>query len=228
MRYLVLVLMLALLAAPALAGPPTLGTYTPNSGYFSESWPNSPYNDGVVGNTIHAYDNTLGTQWIVECGSIINTTLVENAVDVNGDGYRIYSTDYVNGTLWLSGGGPWGDGSQDYMADALTFNVASTHLFAGGTRYAVRSNVTLIAKIRGFVNCVEYTLTNAAIEGSTEMGMTLPAGYPAFMDPDDCTTGAITLGAWGSATQVSLSIFGDCTVPTRDATWGQIKSMYRD
>jgi hypothetical protein len=57
--------------------------------------------------------------------------------------------------------------------------------------------------------------------------MPLPGGYPDFLDPTSCSTGVLTQGAWGTATQITVVIYGDCTVPVNDATWGQVKSLYK-
>jgi len=210
-----------------LAGAPIVGTYVPDDGKFSESWNGPPYRDGVLGNTIHAWDDQAGVEWIVSCPSIGSSpTVISDLRDGNGAGAVTYSTDYVNGTLWLTRFGPWGDGTEDYTSDVVSFNVVSTHMFADwNTRLWVRSNVTMICDVRGYDNCLEYSIANVAIEGSTDY-FPMPGGFPPFLDPTNCTTGVLTQGAWGPATQVGLTILGDCTVPTDDSTWGQIKALY--
>jgi hypothetical protein len=71
MRCFITCLIVALLAVPALAGPPTIGVYMSpavTDGNFSESWKNG--NEGVAGNTINAmsWDGmSLGGQWTLTC-----------------------------------------------------------------------------------------------------------------------------------------------------------------
>ena len=229
MRYLVIVVLISLVATPALAGPPTPGVYSPADGLFSESWNGPPYQNGILGNTIHAasWDGTdLGLEWLVSCPGIQIVTLVSDTRDGDGYGTVTYSTDYVGGTLWLSKDGPWGDGTEDYLWTIDEFVVVSSHQYTP-LGLMIRSNITMQAHVGDFLDCLEYSINNAEIEGSTDY-FPMPAHYPAFLDPTSCTSGVLTQGAWGNATQIGLVIYGDCTVPVRESTWGHIKSIYND
>lgn len=232
MRVLLALMVTGLFAGSALAGPPASGLFAPSDGLFSEAWYGPDYRDGEIGNTIHAasWNGTdLGAEWVVSCTSIaLDPELVSNTIGGNGAGEVTYRTVYQNGTVWLSGSGPWGDVSQDYIADIYSFVVVATYQFGpGGVLIGIRSNVTMEAAIRGFDDCLEYSINNAAIEANTD-GEPFPAGYPAFLDPDDCMTGVLNQGAWGTATEVSLYIYGDCTVPVKETSWGHIKSLYSE
>jgi hypothetical protein len=232
MRYLVLVLIGILIAAPALATPPIIGFYGPENGLFSESWKNG--NEGAKDNTINAasWDGTsLGGQWYLTCMvAAAQAVETDRNLDTFGTGYIKYETHYGGGVLWLSATGPWGDGSEDYTCTigAVGMTVTVTHQYILGTRTAAVSDITIGGVFDNYSNCFTYTLTNAAIEG---FGATVPAGYPDYQD-ENCDTGTSVFGAWGSVDDITLAIYSptdvECTIPVHDTSWGQIKSMYKD
>jgi hypothetical protein len=231
MRYLVLVVLVSFVAVPALATAPAVGNYTPSDGRFSESQYGG---GGQIGNTINAQSwdlTSLGLQWILQCQSIVSSpTVLEDTRDENGTGYIKYRTVYGGGTMWLDDNGPWGDGSEDYIADIGNAGmvVTSTHLFVMGTKTGVVSDITVQGVFRDYSNCFTYALSNAVILGVAGSPAT---DYPEFLDVN-CDSGNMSLGAWGDVDDIILSIYAPddpfCTIPVQDATWGQIKSMYKD
>jgi hypothetical protein len=233
-----MVLICGLLAVPALAGQPLVGTYYSfdlpggsfNTGHFSESWVD-PGRDGQIGNTINAqsWDGAvLGAEWKIWCPSIQTPpVLVSDTRDANGSGEVTWKTSYTGGYFFLSGNGPWGDGSQDYFGDVAFFNVQTTYQFVFGDLLGIRSNVTTMGLIDGFTDCMEYTINNAAFFGNTDDVGPLPAEYPEFVD-EFCNSGVWSRGGWGSVTEIALRILGDCDVATQESTWGKIKSLYSE
>jgi hypothetical protein len=222
MRSLLLLLLVSLLATPALAGAPITGTYYPYDGRFTESWNGG---EGQVGNTLNAASwlaPTLGGQWMLHCPSIsVPPTLILDTVDEFGNGERKWYTIYGGGSLWLSGVGPWGD--EDYTGTNLTTRVTSTHLFIGGNRVSAVSDVTVNGEWVGYPGCFVYTLANAAI-----MGVGTPTGdYPPYIDAS-CTVGGT--GAFGDVDDITLAIYAqpDCPIAVQETTWGHVKSLYSE
>jgi hypothetical protein len=238
MRLLAILTVLSLLAFPVLADPPAQGTYysydfpggTFSTGYFSESWA-GPGRDGQMGNTINAQSwdgNLLGTEWMLWCPSIQTApVLVSNTVDGTGSGEVVYRTTYNGGYFWLSGSGPWGNGTQDYSGDLSFFIVTTTYQYVLGNLLGIRSNVTSSGLINGFTDCMEYNINNAAFFGNTDDNGPKPGEFPPFLD-ENCNENVWTRGGWGSVTELALLISGDCNVATQPSTWGKIKSLYTD
>lgn len=236
MRFVVLLVVLALAAVPAFAvDGPTPGIYKTQygqmmEGLFSESWVDPPHHEGMIHNTIHAWDNAQGVQWQVYCPSAAVVTMVFDTRDGNGNGFVQYATDYTGGTLWLSKMGPWGEGAAgiDFTATIDQFKVTSTHLYQGGVQISVDSDILFNGHFDLPVEqCFDYVLSNGAIEGTTDY-FPLPAGYPPFLDYYNCPAGTVMYGAWGIAHDITLTIYGDCTVATEESTWGKIKSLYSE
>ena len=195
-------------------------------GRFSESWM-APGGEGMVGNTINAQSwdgSTLGTEWRVWCASIAAAPVLQSDTrDANGTGQVTYETIYGNGWFWFSRFGPWSaDNAVDFTGTIQSFVVTSTHEYVDGTRIGVRANIT----INGLFDqldptwdpaCMDYLISNTSIFGDTTMG-SLPTGYPMFLDPNVCPNmAALSDGAWGSVTQITLYITG-CVVPAEETT----------
>jgi hypothetical protein len=222
-------------ASTAVAGPPQTGTYLSNDmggtmlpGRFSESWVTNPPGQGQIGNTVNALSwdgTTLATEWKVWCPSIAAApTLVSDTRDGNGTGDVTYHTDYIGGYFWLSMNGPWGDGSEDYTGVLMSFRIVATYQFVFGSLLGIRSNVTMVGDFDGYDDCMEYAINNAAFLGMSPSP--LPAGFPPFLDTS-CNSGTVTVGGWGSASDIALKILGTCTIRTQETTWGAVKSLYR-
>jgi len=234
---------LAVPLPPADPLPPQAGLYqSPDqssgglvlTGRFSESWINGI--EGNLGNTINAFSwdgSTLGTQWHVWCPRIgAPPVLTSDTLDSTGTGEKAYRTTYAGGRFWFGKTGPWSaDNQVDFTGSILTFRVDSTHLYVGGTRISVRSNVVMTGIFDQQYpswdpSCLEHSINNASIQGTTPQAP-FAAQYPDLLDPVFCPGYGPPLpdGAWGTATQITLLRSG-CSVPTQDVTWGQIKSRY--
>jgi hypothetical protein len=239
---LVLALVLPATLAFAQPAPPVNGVYrttdlggTMLSGRFSESWPGVPFH-GQIGNTVNAasYDGAvLGTEWKLWCASIASPPMLVSDTRVNGTGVVTYQTLYSGGNFWLTQGGPWSaDNAVNFTGTLDSFIAVTTFQYAAGTVIGIVSNITT----SGFfdqldpswgMDCLEYTISNAAFAGDTSTG-TKPAGYPDFLDPGLCPadTGNLMAGGWGLVTQVTLLISG-CEVPLQPTSWGQLKALHR-
>lgn len=219
-----------LVAVPALAGAPATGTYyssdwhsgTFDPGRFSESWVGGP---GQIGNTINAMSwdgSTLGGDWVVSCPAIVSPpTLISDTRDASGTGDVKYATMYGGGTFWFSMNGPWGDGTEDYTGMINTFDVTTTYQYYNNTLLGIVSNITMSGVFDGYDSCIEYAIGNAAFVGDSGP---VAMNYPPYLN-SSCSTGP-TIGGWGDTVQITLNIFGNCTVPLEEKTWGGIKALY--
>ena len=74
-----------------------------------------------------------------------------------------------------------------------------------------------------------YEINNSAFFGTMDTGPK-PPEFPMFLDPAACPNMALLtsdVGGWGDVTHIALSI-DDCTVPVRETTWGEVKSIYSE
>jgi hypothetical protein len=225
---LTITVLLALgLTASALAGCPDSGYYrTGNNtilpGRVSESWCNG--GPGQPGNTENAmsWGPNLGDQWKV-WGQVIDASgavEVGNTVDVNGNGYIDYTTNYTGGQFWLSGTHSWSLDGQPITGSLTYYNVASRVEFVAGQAVAVNSNVFFDGAIDGCSSCmIAYTIANTELIWSSNFGTPAPADYPALL------CGATT-GELFDACCITMAI--TCGgVATESQTWGSIKTLYR-
>lgn len=233
MRLWLTVLALVVLAVPVVAGPPVQGVYYSfdmpsgsfNPGRFSESWMDMGAH-GQIGNTVNAESWTgsaLGTEWKLWCPSIaLPPNLVADTRDAMGTGEVTWRTTYQGGHFWLSSSGPWGD--EDYTGDLDFFIVTATYMYVFGDVLGIRSNVTTAGPFDGYNVCFIFSINNCAFYSDTNTGPK-PVTFPAFMD-QNCNTGTLARGGWGSVTEMAFQITGDCQVGTQPSTWGQIKALY--
>jgi hypothetical protein len=205
------------------------------TGRFSEAWTGG--NEGAVTNTLFAesWDGAvLGTQWQLWCASIAAppTLLVDTRIGGTGD--VIYSTMYAGGRFLLDKSGPWSaDNLVDFTGNLQSLTVVSTHQYLMGTRTGVRSNITLVGVFDQLypgwpATCMEYSIQNGSILGTTDLGP-LPATFPPFLDPNVCPAfgAGVPVGAWGDVDHHTMVVTG-CAVPAEEASWGAVKSRYRD
>lgn len=142
---------------PALATPPVIGNYSPDEGRFSESWKGGQ--EGAKDNTINAMSwdgSALGGQWTLQCMvAAAQAQETDRDIDEFGYGYVKYETNYGGGSLWLSGSGPWGDGSEDYTCTIgpVGMKVTVTHLYEAGVRVAAVSDITIRGVFDNYSNC---------------------------------------------------------------------------
>jgi len=162
--------------------------------------------------------------------------LVSDTRDGNGDGEVTWRTYYEGGRFWFFQNGPWStDNLVDFTGDIHDFTATTTYQYAfGGMLIGIRTNITTIGKFdildpRWDEACMVYEINNSAFFGTTEGGP-MPPEFPMFLDPTACPTRSLftpELGGWGDVTHIALSI-DDCTVPVRETTWGEVKSIYSE
>jgi hypothetical protein len=237
MKSTILILAVALLATPVFAGSPQQGTYNSydlpggafHAGRFSESWVGGDH--GQLNNTVNAESwdavgEVLGSDWRLWCPSIFSPpVLVGDTRDENGTGEVTWRTSYQGGYFWLSKDGPWGDGTEDYQGNLDFFIVNTTYYYVLGNLTGIRSNITSSGLIDGYTDCMAYEINNAAFWGDTD-SEPLPDYYPEFID-QNCNPWAAATGGWGSVTEITLVIGGNCDVPVEETTWGKIKELYK-
>jgi hypothetical protein len=231
MRRLIPTVFILLIPVLALAGPPVVGTYQTTDlggqvlpGHFSESWLAPTFYEGNLGNTINAQSwdgGSLGTQWTLICPSIMAAPTMTSDTRVAGTGTVKYETHYQNGAFWFGAAGPWGD--EDYTVQVDQMTVTSSHLYVGGVLQSVVSDIDVFGSFDGYINCMTYTISNAAITGNTQL-FPIPAAYPAFID-DTCAAGP-QAGAWGDVVQATVVIYPSCEVGSQESTWGALKSRF--
>lgn len=204
------------------------GYYTTSSstlygGRSSEAWCTPEYqNAGVPGNTESAMSwdgTTLGTQWRF-WGMAIDATgavLTNDQIDVYGNGFRDYSTNYVGGQFWLAGWHTWSDGT-DLTGTVTYMNVGAKISFVGGQVVGVTSNILIQGVFDTCPNCViEYSISNALRVWDPTAGA-MPADYP------DWACG--TTGELFDVCCIVAHIVCD-EVGNEESTWGAIKEMYK-
>lgn len=244
LRILLVVMVVATSVTVSHAQPPVEGTYKSTDlgglmlvGRSSHSWTSSPdgrLSNGNVGRFLSWDGGTLGTQWSISCLEIVNVALILDAV-FGGNGQRIYQITYASGgALFLDGAGPWGGGDPTYDGVITQFSEFRTLQYAGGVLTGANSSFNGAADILGYTSsCIALGIGNDALVGDTDCGtyppgacgggFPLPAGYPAFLDPNCDATPSI--GRWGTTTAITLNVVG-CAVPTKESTWGDVKSHY--
>ena len=127
---------------------------------------------------------SLGAQWKVWGQTIdaAGAVEVDNTVDVNGNGYIDYATNYTGGQFWLSGTHSWSLDGQPITGALTYYNVAARVQYVAGQAVAVNSNVFFDGTIDGCTDCqIAYTIANAELIWSSAFGTPAPADYPALL-----------------------------------------------
>jgi hypothetical protein len=233
MSFFAFVAAACLLAVSAHAGAPLVGTYTSEGGDVSHGRHTESFaNDGeflTVGNAVNAasWDGaTLGVQWSYSCPDISSTLLLVDLVNpVTGDGQKMYKKTFTGGTFVMNGTGEAWDGGDAFYTGVMNFySETTTIIYANFERVNAVTDITWSGYFDGpSYPCVQWG-ANGATLGDTSDGSMLPAGFPPFVDPGDCTTGR-THGIWWQDSDVTMSIF-TCAVPVEESTWGSIKARY--
>jgi hypothetical protein len=226
----ILTVVLVVGAASVMAGPPLNGTYKSTDGDFDEGREASSWAPGggflSIGGVLHAesWDGVaLGGDWKIVCPQVVSVTLLVDLV-FGGNGQRIYQIDYTGGYVELGGAGPWGNGDPSYTGSIDTYTEIRTVLFSGGVKVGSVSDHAVGASLQGYTQtCMTWAIGNGAWLGESPAAK--PANYPTYLDPLCGATA--TTGHWGDITDLTLSITG-CAVGTQEATWGSVKSLYRD
>jgi len=225
-----------LLASAAMAAgsnPPLVGTYKTLSatilpGRATESFPCDGC-EGQIGNMINSASwdgTTLGTNWSLSCPQIVAPPIMTFNGVVGGTGQQIWQTTYSGGTLTLAGSGAWGTGDPSYTGSVSSFTVITTKQYVGGVLVGAVANINFTGTIDGYDNCFTMAISNAELVGATPGAPAEPGPFPAFVGPGNCSlTGSH--GSYQDVHDITFSIIGTCSVPTRATTWGELKSIYR-
>lgn len=237
MKSAITFLLALLVSAPAVAGPPTNGTYkssdlggTMDVGRYTEYWPTGTAL--TIGNTVNEQSwngTSLGLQWWWFCPYQVSApTLLLDTV-AGGNGQKIWRLNYMGGTSWLSGTGPWAGGDNSYMANIDTWSAIVTQTFSGGVIVAEVRTVNAQATFVGYnATCTSIQLTNTDKFGDTNTG-SLPANFPDFWDWSSCVPiGTAGPGEWGSVSGITFTVTNCAVVPVQEKTWGGVKRLYMD
>lgn len=173
---------------------------------------------------VQSWDGALlGTQWEMRCGQSNSFLTQDNRVA--GTGTVVYTSTYAGGTFtFFAGGWPWGDGTGTLSSTTLV----STVQFVNNIPVASVVNGNTSGFFNGGCN-LTFAIANGTGVGETtslDPSITKPANYPVFLDGTCNPAAAIQqFGTWGNVITLTMQI--DCAVPTQDATWGRIKTLYR-
>jgi hypothetical protein len=220
-------LALVLVATAAIAGPPIEDVYRSQSlfgtfldGRFSESYAGGA--QGAEGNVVHVMSwdgSALGTEWVISCPVLTGTpVLLDDDRDANGTGFVTYQTFYTGGTLWLSSTGPWGD--EDYTGGIDYYSHVTTFFYFNNVFQTYTTEASVSGTFDGYCLCFDI-LANGQWHGTGA----LASGYPPYLD-GDCLGGTVTVGDYGEADDITLSIY-ECASSTEPTDWGGIKALYR-
>jgi hypothetical protein len=176
---------------------------------------------------IQSWDGTtLGTQWKISCqAQQYAAVMIYNDLDDTGFGEVHYHSTYSGGSIWLGSGCPWyPPGSEETALTNFYVSVTSILEYVGGYRTG-RRDVIKIGAEYGYNPYILMTfeLSNV-VHGVSGEWMSLPAGYPRFLN-GDCTQNDETPGLWGDSAEITVETCFD--VPVESTTWGQIKALYR-
>ena len=218
-------------AAPSWAVDPTPGTYNSTdiggavlTGRGTQSW-NSPLNAaqglGDVFNSQSWDGATLGTQWRISCG-VQTAPQVKEDNRVAGTGSVIFRNVFVGGSFFLSKTGPWGDGINDLTGTLGITRVDVTVVYVNNVPQASRANISSDGVFNGSNCTLTFVIANGIGGGDTDL-MPKPPGYPDFLETSCAPTRIY--GSWGDINEITMRI--DCPVPSRQSTWGKVKSIYR-
>jgi hypothetical protein len=232
---IVVSLIVILLSGSAFADAPLNGDYQSTDlggpvylGRYTEGW-DAGSSAVEAGTTLNAesWDGIeLASQWRYWCGTESSPgVLLVNNVSASGNGNRTYMKTFDGGYIWLSGTGPWANGDPDYYGTINSYTEFETIQYTNWVPIAAVTNVQAIVQFDNYPDqCMAFSIGNGSRVASTEVGETIPANYPALLDPS-CSATRTEGAAWDFFT-VTLSITG-CAVGTEDASWGSIKSMYK-
>lgn len=225
----ILTVVLVVGAASVYAGPPLNGTYKSTLGQFDEGREASSWAAGFLGTggVLHAESwdgSALGGDWKIVCPQVVSVTLLVDLV-FGGNGQRIYQINYTGGFITLGGvGTPWANGDPSYTGTIDTYIEIRTVLYSGGVKVGSVSDHSVSASLAGYTqSCMTWAIGNGVWLGESPGAK--PAGYPTYLDAA-CNSIAGP-GHWGDIRDLTLSVTG-CSVSAQEATWGTVKSLYRD
>jgi hypothetical protein len=199
-----------------------------DEGRHSESYVGGSF--GAIGNTVYSlsWDGvSLGGEWKFLCPALSQApVLLDDTVDENGNGHKVYRMDYGAGTFWLSGTGAWGNGDAEYYGDLFHYVHTTTIQYLNWEMVSYTVNVQLSGYFEGYESCMQLTIANAVSVG---MDGIPPADYPVLQMGVDGVCQDVLPGVHGDWCDVwSITmIISDCATATEQVSWGAVKSMYR-
>jgi hypothetical protein len=222
--------LLSLTFPPNVAGAPVQGTYkspdlggTVTYGRYAISRPCAQPCGGVGDVALmQSWDGTsLGSVWYASCAK----APVAYSLTINGIGSLVYARTFVGGTFHLEPG-VWGSGNCTLDTTRITTTIA----MSGGNPQSARENISTSGVFEGGVCRLTYFSANGystlgGIGGDTgwPQNNVKTALYPAFLGAT-CAAGPV-YGSWGAVNKIDFRI--DCTSPTKPATWGTVRNLYR-
>jgi hypothetical protein len=231
LRMVLLTILLVALSHTAWAQcPSSIGHWSTAEGTMiggraSEAWCGGQGDQpGNMQNAMSWDGASLGTQWRAWGMTIdpVGPVLLVDNVNGDGDGIRIYSTDYVDGQYWLSKDNTWSDGVDDLTGNLTTYNVTTTVTFQAGVIVGASANIAFtgdFANCPSFNDCeISFGIANALLIWHPDFGGAMPADYP------DLLCGASTGEAY-DACCLTVDIY--CAVGAEETTWGSLKALYK-
>jgi hypothetical protein len=236
MKVVLAVLLSIVVSVPALAGPPTNGTYTSTDiggamqpGRYSESW----LGGGKLsaGNTLNeeSWDGfALGVEWKWYCPYIAAApALISDTVDGFGNGQKTWRVTYAGGYMWFNGAGPWAGGDASYTANVDMWIATVTETYANNVEVGTVRNHLSRATFVGYNDeCINLAISNLEKLGDSALGV--PLGFPVPLDGTTCAPAAPGAAEWGDVDSITLVIDGCETVGVEATSWGAVKALYRD
>jgi hypothetical protein len=234
---ILMVLSIASLSGTALAGPPLPGVYSSTDiggtippGRYTEGWP-AGTGFHPPGTTLfcQSWDGvSLGTVWSYSCAlDDGNHVLIQDNVDVNGNGNRTWKATFIGGHFTLSGTGPWGNGDASYPGTWTFYYEYETFIYSNWVAVAAVTNVQAGGSFDNYPTaCMTYTISNGSRVGTTDLAQIKPPDYPGLYEYTTCTP-TNPYGAWWNMNALTMTVTADCSVPSKPTTWGALKTLYR-
>lgn len=226
MKKLAIALFVLALVPSLAAADPVPGTYTSTDLggplLTARTSTSRPFVNSGLPQVFHAksWDGVaLGTQYTFACG-IQSTAFVPDSslYDAGtGNGTIRYHQEFNGGTFSFNPG-PWGDGNGTIALSVVDIQVT----FVSFLPVTSRANIVTTGTFSN--GCaLRYAVGNGIGVCETPFCATIPADYPAFLDPTCLPTRQF--GTWGQVSQIQMNI--DCATPAHQGTWGQLKTRYR-
>jgi hypothetical protein len=235
--------------AGAWAEGPVAGTYRSVDGELFDGHTSRAWIGGVgelfVGNSFNGQSwdgGSLGAQWSIGCPVIgAAPILIFGNVNAQGNGQEIWQLSYTGGTMALSGTSQaWSPGTPtnpivEYegpissMTVIMTLQYVAFQVVGGVTNINLEGPIATGTPAAGgspesYDDCYEMLISSEFDVGNTTAGSP-PADYPGFVD-GSCSPGP-SAGSWWVMDGLTLTILGDCVVPTEETSWGAVKGKYR-